>query len=351
MNTNNEIPSYENPSYENPPYENPSYINTPYEIPHAYDNNILPQIKIITVRGIKCISTIPYELIWGQKGTCLECPKCLEFAVDRLSKILIGICAICAKKYDYKYGCGYFLNLYEYEGIPLAFGNLDIEYVTDKLYYLTDNTSEQYQIANNPKHSWSIYDMTIRLSKSDLNLLTKKNNYGWQELNKHYETKDILNLEKYLAEILDIVRSLQEYYKLTDNEGNIINEKVEEILFNKNFYNECCEYQSIYPENKYDDQIAENEETAHPSAHHSEHQSAHNYDSDLYKHKCDYCKIIKVYKKMQKCSNCFSARYCSIACQTHDWEIKHKESCSELLQLSYYTNTTSFNNRPIEDID
>ena len=270
---------------------------------------VLPDIKIITVRGIKCISTIPSELIWGKKNRCLECNNCLKNAIDPISKVLIGLCYICAEHYNYKYGCGYFENLDGYESIPTAFGGLATKDVIDKVQELTNYKINQYQIANNPYHSWSIYDMIIKLSNNDINLLTKKNNYGWQHFYKHYEINNEYRLEKDLDTIIDIVCSLQKYYEITDNEGNILSNKVDSLLFNKEFYEDCTQFQLTYPETKL-----------------NLNQTSHM--SNLYKYNCEYCKICKPKIQLQKCSSCYSAKYCSIACQTRDWKLKHKTTCS-----------------------
>ena len=269
---------------------------------------ISPDIKIITVRGIKCISTIPSELVWGKKGRCLECNNCLKNAIDPISKVLIGLCYICAEHYDYKYGCGYFENLDGYEAIPSSFGGLNTKDVIDKVQELTNHKIEQYQIANNLYHSWSIYDMTIRLSNNDINLLTKKNNYGWQEFYKHYAIDYNYGLEKDLDDLINIVCSLQKYYEITDDEGNIITKKVDSLLFNKEFYDDCNDYQLAFPENKII-------------------LSDYSQSTNLYKYNCEYCKICKPKKQLQKCSRCYIAKYCSIACQTRDWKIKHKNTC------------------------
>ena len=45
--------------------------------------------------------------------------------------------------------------------------------------------------------------------------------------------------------------------------------------------------------------------------------------------KCKHCKIEKL--KMQKCSVCKSARYCSVECQRADWP-SHKKCCKKPTQ-------------------
>ena len=272
-----------------------------------------PEIHVITFRGIRCICTIPFELIWGKKGCCLECSNCLKNAVDPVSKVLIGLCYICAEQYNYKYGCGYFENLNGNGGIPTAFGGLNTLYVIDKVQTITGNKIGQYQIANNLEHIWSIYDMTIRLSNDDINLLTKKNNYGWQDFYNHYEIKDGSNREPDLDVIIDIVCSLQKNYEITDDEGNIISEKVDSLLFDKEFYTDCYDYQKDFPENKL-------------------HPEGNIQNSNLYKYNCEYCNICKPKKRLHKCSNCYSVKYCSIACQKRDWKNKHKHICDILAQ-------------------
>jgi len=271
-----------------------------------------PDIKIVKYRGIDCISTIPLELIWGKKGTCLECNICLNYAIDPKSKILIGLCYICAETYDYKYGCGYFENLDGYEAIPTAFGGLKTGDVIDKVHIITNYKIGQYQIANNIEHIWSIYDMVIRLSKNDINLLTKKNNYGWQEYYKNYENNGGYDLEIDLDAIINTVQYLQILYDIIDIEGNIINDTLDTLLFNKEFYNYCFEFQMNFPENvkaNIDDNMQSNK---------------------LFNYYCEYCNINKPKKKLKKCSKCNCVRYCSIACQTRDWKLKHKNICSSI---------------------
>jgi hypothetical protein len=291
--------------------DNVSETSDTSEISDTSDTSETPKVHIITVRGIKCICTIPFELIWGKKGCCLECSNCLKNAIDPISKVLIGLCYICAEKYDYKYGCGYFENLDGYERIPTAFGGLNTEYVIDKVQELSNNIIGQYQIANNPEHIWSIYDMTIRLSNDDINLLTKKNNYGWQEFYNYYEIKDGSGLEQDLDVIIDIVCSLQKNYEITDDDGDIRPDIVDALLFDKEFYTDCFDYQKDFPENK-------------------QNPEGNIQTSNLYKYKCEYCNICKPKKKLHKCGNCSCVRYCSIACQKRDWKNKHKNVCSIL---------------------
>lgn len=288
----------------------------------------LQDIKIITYRGIKCISTIPLELIWGKKGTCLECNNCLKFAVEPKSKILIGLCYICAETYNYKYGCGYFEYLDGYEAIPTAFGGLKTSDVIDKIHIITNNKIGQYQIANNIEHIWSIYDMVIRLSKNDINLLTKKNNYGWQEFYKNYENNGGYDIEIDLNAIINTVQYLQSLYDIIDIEGNVIYESLDKLLFDKEFYNNCIESQIKYPE-KLKMDIDDNVQ-----------------NTQLSKYFCEYCNIYKPKKNLKKCSICNCVRYCSIACQNRDWNLKHKNICSSSIQSN--ENENSIN---IEDVD
>jgi hypothetical protein len=298
----------------------------------------LPEIKILTYRGIKCISTIPLELIWGKKGTCLECNICLKNAIDPKSKILIGLCYICAEYYDYKYGCGYFENLDGYEDIPTAFGGLDTNYVIDKVHIITNNKLGQYQIANNVEHIWSIYDMVIRLSKNDINLLTKKNNYGWQDFYKNYENNRGYDLEIDLDAILNTVQYLQNLYNIIDSEGEIIHETIDLLLFNKEFYNYCFEIQLNYPE-KLNLDIDDNIQS-----------------SKLFRYNCEYCNTYKSKSKLKKCSTCQCVRYCSIACQTRDWNLKHKNICP-IISHEYQNSQNGQadqndqNDQNIEDVD
>ena len=194
--------------------------------------------------------------------------------------------------------------------------------------------------------------MTIKLSHDDLNLLSKKNNYGWQEFYKNYENKDGYDIEFDLESIIKTVKFLQNIYSITNNEGCIIYENVEKLLFNNEFYKECYEYQLDYPENitNIDKNININEKT--------------KYNSKKCE-KCAYCKIFKPKQKLQKCSACLITKYCSIACQKRDWKLKHKFICStiekddqqdnddeqEQEQEQYQYNEYYYNSQISEDVD
>ena len=151
-------------------------------------NNLLDNLKIVTPRGIKCISTFPLELVWGKQNSCLECKNCAEYAT--YNNIIIGICINCAEHYyNGKYGSGYYINLSGKDNFtkPLAFGKLNTNDVINKLKSINpNNISYEYPNTNNSIHVFSIYDMVIRLSKNDINLLLKKYNYGWVEFYKYY---------------------------------------------------------------------------------------------------------------------------------------------------------------------
>ena len=158
----------------------------------AYQNT-LDNLAIVEYRGIKCINTMPLELIWGDSGSVLECSNCMEYASDPLTKVLIGLCVNCADfTYNGKYGCGYYINLtgLEINDVPLAFGNLNTYDVIRKLHDIYENENEnenedknenennyKQNIVNDYKYVYSFYNLSL-LSHFDINLLRNKNNYG-----------------------------------------------------------------------------------------------------------------------------------------------------------------------------
>ena len=62
--------------------------------------------------------------------------------------------------------------------------------------------------------------------------------------------------------------------------------------------------------------------------------------TDIYynKKKCEYCDNFKSKKYLRKCEHCEFAYYCSIACQTRDWQNNHKKNCSILKEKKQVYN-------------
>jgi hypothetical protein len=317
---------------------------------HINPTNLLDNLKIVTYRGIKCINTFPLELVWGKQNSFLECKNCAEYATYK--NIIIGMCVNCAKHhYNGNYGSGYYINLTGKTSLALSFGKLNTNDVINKLKSINlNNISYSYPNSNNSIHVFSIYDMAIRLSKNDINLLLKKYNYGWIEFYKYYfnntnntndEDDENENKTEYkydyetdyetdLKCIINIVIDIQNKYNFKKKSGSIIYKNVKKILFNKEFYEECCEKELIF-------------RTANlPKV-----KTKQLLDVKYNKNKCEYCNISnKTNKKidLQKCENCKYCHYCSIACQTRDWK-SHKNHCKDLQIKLYYMNS------PMEDVD
>lgn len=302
---------------------------------------ILHNLSIVTHRGIQCISTFPKELVWGPLKTVLECANCIEYA--SYNNILIGLCKNCASfTYKGKYGCGYEDILkeeeeYEQDKIPVAFGNLKTNDVINKLnlmknangeYILPPSSIQIYNNVNNSYHIFSVYDMVIKLSKNDIKLLTKKNNYSWIELYKYYfnDLHFIFNndddeFEIDLLCVLDATKKIQNKYKLINQSGEIINENVDKILFNAEFYKECSDYELMFRKTELE-KIKE--------------KNLLDIYFNFNKKKCGYCNIYKPKEYLKKCEGCEFCYYCSVACQTRDWQNNHKKYCKILKKKMEY---------------
>ena len=252
------------------------------------DMNMI-HIKTITYRGIVCIDTFPLELVWGKSHTVLECNNCLSYATFK--NILVGLCINCAKySYNGKYGMGF----YNYpcsdvnnKYISYCFGNIH------PLHILNIKGLEYPQTALNYNESYTIYNLSLS-SKDELNLLLQLpfNIYGLYELQNYYNC-DIETLHM-------IIENIKEH-KLSYN------------IWNIEYYTKCLELEKFYKKNKEDYKIE-------------------NEIHDILvkpKYQCSYCNMYKYKADLKKCSKCYSVRYCSIACQTRDWDAKHKLECKQ----------------------
>lgn len=293
------------------------------------------KISIIYVRGIYCINTLPNELIWGLSGTCLECKTCIKYGTDKLTNIFIGMCYICSYMYEGKYGCGYFSNLKGYKNnVPVAFGDLSTEDILNQLQSIVNQNPElryPLQIANNPKHVYSIFNMAS-LYNNDINLLSKQNNDGWQIFKNYYNCdNDTLMI------IIETILKLKNKYNIIDIINNTGN-----LLFNNEFYKECENIEKFFKVTSVTGNnilldtriLQETQESQEPQ--------------ETHKNKCGYCEIQKPKAMLRKCEGCKNMKYCSIICQRRDWVINHKKICS----FNCIVNVVSVEpSRLIEDVD
>ena len=243
-------------------------------------------IKTITYRGIVCIDTFPLELVWCKSNTALECNNCLAYATYK--NVLVGLCINCAGSYNGKYGSGFYTYPYRDSSdveISYCFGNIH------PLHIINIKGLEYPQSALNSNESYTIYNLSLS-SKNELNLLLQIpfNIYGLYELQNYYNC-DI--------EVLYIIIEKIKEHKLTFN------------IWNIDYYSKCLELEKHYKKSKEDYKI-ENE----------------IFDILVKpKYPCSYCNIYKYKKELKKCQGCNIPRYCSIACQTREWNTKHKLEC------------------------
>lgn len=249
--------------------------------------NILT-VNTITYRGIVCIDTFPLELVWAKPNTVLECNNCLAYATFK--NVLVGLCKNCALySYNGKYGNGFFKYPYsDNDDIELSycFGNIK------PLHILNIKGIEYSQTALNNNDTYSIYNLSLS-SNNELSLLFN-------------ETFNIYGLYNF-----------QSYYNCDVEVLHMIIDKVKEhkntfTIWSSKYYNDCLTIENFYKVNKENYQIQE---------------ETNNYD----KYICSYCNIYKLKKELKKCGRCFTARYCSIACQSRDWYRDHKLFCSQIL--------------------
>lgn len=298
----------------------------------------LANLEVVSYCGIRCISTIPKELIFGITGSVLECDNCMAYATDPRTKILIGICTNCAKDYTElnnnidKYGCGYYFNLQgEYSHvIPFAFGNLATNDVITKLNAIADK-SDCIQVANKSQDTYSIYNI-VMLSDDEFNLfkkLVETNIIVCKQMKHYYGCED----EVIIVDIIPAIEKLRKRFVIK-----------KDLLFNTDFYSNCIKvekfFKVILPPTV---QSSASEESASESASVSASESASAYIStNTYAYssasestvmsRCNYCNKFKYRYELKKCGQCMSVRYCSIACQSLDWKEQHKHMCMPYLE-------------------
>jgi hypothetical protein len=294
--------------------------------------------SIVLNRGIRCIDTFPNELVWGGiPGTVLECANCIYYASDPITHVLFGLCIHCASEYNGKYGCGYFIDLKGHtpNDIPVTFGGLSTENALDNLHiYINSDeyvNSEEYdgnngndgniyfesQTCIKTEDVFSIYNLAL-LSDNDINLLKKQPNNGWITFKTYYNLYDCKDSDMQLILILKQISQLKSKYETEYNN----------ILFNKEFYKECVIIENdIKKKLEYNYVIEENKKEFNNN-NNSNSSNGNSNSNNNYKYQCNYCKILKQKSHLKKCSICKKAKYCSIACQTRDWKLKHKVLCS-----------------------
>jgi hypothetical protein len=264
-------------------------------------------IKTITYRGIVCIDTFPLELVWGKPDTGLECHNCLAYATFK--NVLVGLCKNCAMySYNGKYGKGFFN--YPYSNI----NNNELAYCFGAIHPLhiihikgLEYPQNAITIANSD--TYSIYNLSLS-SNYELSLLLKSpfNIYGLYEL-QHYYNCDI--------EVLHMIIDKIKEHKLSFN------------IWSSDYYNKCLDIEKFYKVSAEDYKIQTDIEKQNETNSNRENSENSNTIDVKPKYTCSYCNIYKFKKELKKCGKCYSVRYCSIACQTRDWNIKHKTVCRE----------------------
>ena len=244
-------------------------------------------INTITYRGIVCIDTFPLELVWGKTDTVLECNNCLTYATFK--NVLVGLCLNCANNsYNGKYGKGFYNYPYS------DFNNNDISYcfgAIHPLHILNIKGLEYPQTALNSIESYTIYNLSLS-SKHELSLLLKPpfNMYGLIDFKDYYKCDhEVLHM------IVDKINELKISFNIWSNK----------------YYTDCLDIEKFY---KVSDEDYKIENII--------------YDTLVKtKYSCFYCNMYKYKEDLKKCGKCYSVRYCSIACQSRDWDAKHKTEC------------------------
>ena len=250
--------------------------------------NTIQILKTINYRGIECIDTFPVELIWSKSGTVLECSNCLTYATFK--NILVGLCKNCAMySYNYKYGSGFYKypysNIFNNE-IELCFGNIH------PLNILHIEGVEYPQAALKCENTYSIYNLSLS-SKNELALLLQEpfNIYSINDFQKYYNCN---------IDILDMIIN------------KVVEHRISFNIWSNDYYNKCLDIEKFFKVSKEDYEIQVNINTINNN-----------------KYKCYYCNVYKFKHELKKCSNCYSLRYCSIACQARDWIEHHKLECKQ----------------------
>ena len=285
-------------------------------------------INTITYRGIVCIDTFPLELVWGKPHTVLECNNCLAYATFK--NVLVGLCKNCALySYNGKYGNGFYN--YPYSNVSndvlsYCFGAIH------PLHIINIKGLEYPQIALNSNETHSIYNLSLS-TKYELNLLLQKpfNIYGLSEF-QHYYNCDM--------EVLHMIIEKIKEHKLTFD------------IWSSNYYTECLTIEKFY-------KVSDEQDLGNPvrkdekDLENPVRKDNDNDDNDVnkFKYQCYYCNKYKIKKELKKCSACYDARYCSIACQTRDWTTKHKKICKQEQDLENPAHKSSYDSDDSDDSD
>jgi len=307
----------------------------------------LANLKVVTYRGIKCISTIPKELIFGISSTVLECVNCMVYATDPRTKILIGICTNCAMDYNElhnnidKYGCGYYFNLQgkcSHE-TPFAFGNLATNDVITRLNIIADK-SDYEQVANKSQDTYSIYNIAM-LSDDDFNLfkkLVETNIIVSKQMQHYYCCEDEVITIGIMPAIKALRKKFTELYRVS-NVDNLYNLHSLDLMFNADVYSDCLTVEKYFkvvipsPESRANRSYrAANSDDATSESTASTASASAFASTSAVKFCCNYCNKYKYRYELKKCGQCKTVRYCSIACQSLDWKATHKHICMPYLE-------------------
>jgi len=162
-------------------------------------------------------------------------------------------------------------------------------------------------IVSSPKakpYDYSIYNLAS-LSQSDFDNIVNNDTRGpkFYEFINHY--KKISNRFEYDDET-DI--ETNEYITILIDHINSLRQKFNKWSFK--FYKKCLKIEKFFKVKKGDRDDDEE-------------------DNDVLDTlKCAFCEQYKLRKDLKKCGICKTVRYCSIACQSRDWKLKHRADCS-----------------------
>uniref|UniRef100_A0A6C0F051 MYND-type domain-containing protein n=1 Tax=viral metagenome TaxID=1070528 RepID=A0A6C0F051_9ZZZZ len=162
-------------------------------------------------------------------------------------------------------------------------------------------------IVSSPKakpYDYSIYNLAS-LPQDDFNRIIDINNRGPEFIKFINHYKKISNRFEYDDET-DI--ETNEYITILIDHINSQRQKFNKWSFK--FYKKCLKIEKFFKVKKGDRDDDEDD------------------DDVLDTLKCAFCEQYKLRKDLKKCGICKTVRYCSIACQSRDWKLKHKADCS-----------------------
>ena len=310
--------------------------------------NSINSIGVKNIRGIPCISIIPHELVFSKAkspkgvkyGLFLECNNCIRYASYR--GILCGLCLNCLMVTKYKYGIhnptdeytsyvpfgGYTIpeiqrridEIIEKNELPTFYQDNHYLFNTEKpiltahIYYFALSVYQLAALFYNEPEMFNI--LCEQIKNKDSSFRNRLCDYYFSQ-NKYIEyakvdtsedsedsenncnPKEIENEALYI--MLDDIFKLSNQYDPFDRKFSVKCENLE------NFYkidSTPLDYENIRNIRKEDDIYY-----------------------DKLRQKCGFCDKPKYIHKLLKCGDCKEVAYCSMFCQTHDWNARHKTLC------------------------